>query len=83
MLHLQTLSSTFQNIYYIARNILGGLGYEKIDGLHIVAKTDRKNEASIYEWLFWVEFRYVDDFCFKDPISRKRRTNINIVKDIA
>ena len=47
MLHLQTLSSTFQNIYYIARNILGGLGYEKIDGLHIVAKTDRKNEASM------------------------------------
>ncbi len=47
MLHLQTLSSTFQNLYYITRNILGGVWYEKIDGLHIVAKTGSKNEASM------------------------------------
>ena len=32
MLHLQTFPSTFTNIY-------GGVWFEKVGGLHIVAKT--------------------------------------------
>ena len=69
MLHLQTLSLTFKNIFDITRNIVRVVWYEKIVGLHIVGKTLWKNEASM--GAFWFELLYVDYFCYKYLVAIK------------